>query len=121
MKKEVLCVPELRFIESQYYCSRRRDLTTVSRIGNRWVQDEHQDGRIRIRWRRGERTLAACICHRSTSPSPGMIVGDAIGYTSRSPLVRNDGSLNSAQGWIYIWAKWAVAQGPRFLRGPVLR
>ncbi|GFU44643.1 uncharacterized protein TNCV_1507321 [Trichonephila clavipes] len=33
----------------------------------------HQDGRIRVRWYRGERTLAACICHRHTGPSPSMM------------------------------------------------
>ncbi|GFW04114.1 transposable element Tcb1 transposase [Trichonephila clavipes] len=57
----------------------------------------HQDGRIRVRWRRGDRTLAACIRHRHTGLSPDMMVWDAIGYTSQSPLVRIDGTLNSAR------------------------
>ncbi|GFT79648.1 transposable element Tcb1 transposase [Trichonephila clavipes] len=55
---------------------------------------QHQDGRICIRWHRGERTLAACIRHRS---SPGIMVWCAIGCMSRSPLVRTHGTLNSAR------------------------
>ncbi|GFY33293.1 uncharacterized protein TNCV_1241431 [Trichonephila clavipes] len=43
----------------------------------------------------GERTMAACIRRRHTGPSPGMMVWDAIGYTSRSPLVHINGTLNS--------------------------
>ncbi|GFV19695.1 transposable element Tcb1 transposase [Trichonephila clavipes] len=50
----------------------------------------------RVRWHRGECTLAACICHRHTDTSPDMMVWGAIGYTFRSPLVRIDGTLNSA-------------------------
>ncbi|GFV28665.1 uncharacterized protein TNCV_3986151 [Trichonephila clavipes] len=56
----------------------------------------HQDGRIRV-WRyRGERTLAACIRHRHTDPSPGVMAWDAFGYMSRSLLVHTDATLNSA-------------------------
>ncbi|GFX61522.1 odorant receptor [Trichonephila clavipes] len=57
---------------------------------------QHQDGHIRV-WRyRGERTLAVCIGHRHFSLSPDIMVGaGAIGYTSRSPLVRIDDTLNS--------------------------
>ncbi|GFV73904.1 transposable element Tcb1 transposase [Trichonephila clavipes] len=57
----------------------------------------HQNSRIRVRWYRGERILAGCIRHCHTGPSPGMMVWGAIGYTSRSPLVRIDGTLNSAR------------------------
>ncbi|GFU75457.1 transposable element Tcb1 transposase [Trichonephila clavipes] len=42
-----------------------------------------QDGRICVWRHRVERTLAACICHRQTSPSPIVKVCCAIGYTSR--------------------------------------
>ncbi|GFV95769.1 uncharacterized protein TNCV_1728191 [Trichonephila clavipes] len=35
---------------------------------------DHQDGRIRVRLHRGERTLAACIRHRHSAPSPGEMV-----------------------------------------------
>ncbi|GFY07285.1 uncharacterized protein TNCV_5084721 [Trichonephila clavipes] len=59
--------------------------------------DGYQDGRIRIWWHRGERTVAACIRHRRTGPSPGVTIRDAIGYASRSPLVRIDSTLNSAR------------------------
>ncbi|GFW88915.1 transposable element Tcb1 transposase [Trichonephila clavipes] len=55
---------------------------------------QHQDGRILVRWHRGERTLAACIHHRHTGPSPRVMVWGAIRYMSRSPLVRTDGILN---------------------------
>ncbi|GFV85682.1 transposable element Tcb1 transposase [Trichonephila clavipes] len=56
---------------------------------------QHQDGRIRDWWHRGERTLAACICHRHADQSPGVMVWGAIGYTSWLALVRIDGTLNS--------------------------
>ncbi|GFV57107.1 transposable element Tcb1 transposase [Trichonephila clavipes] len=56
---------------------------------------QHQDGRIRVWWHHVERTLAACICHHHAGSSPGMMVWGAIGYMSRLPLVRNDGTLNS--------------------------
>ncbi|GFS80898.1 transposable element Tcb1 transposase [Trichonephila clavipes] len=60
----------------------------------------NQDGLIRV-WRHlGERTLAGCIRHRHTGPSPGMMVWGAIGYTSRSPLVHMNGTLNSSR-YIY--------------------
>ncbi|GFU92670.1 hypothetical protein TNCV_4795981 [Trichonephila clavipes] len=52
---------------------------------------------IRVRRQHGERALAACIRHRRTGPSPGVMVRSAIGYTSRSPLVHIDGLLNSAR------------------------
>ncbi|GFY21363.1 uncharacterized protein TNCV_3994071 [Trichonephila clavipes] len=55
----------------------------------------HQDGCIRVSRHRGERTLAACIRHTGTSP--GMMVCAAVGYTSRSPLARIDGTWNSAR------------------------
>ncbi|GFS93051.1 odorant receptor [Trichonephila clavipes] len=58
-----------------------------------WLQ--HQDGRIRVQWHRGECTLAACIRYHHTDPSAGMMLWGAIGYTSRSLLVRMDGTLNS--------------------------
>ncbi|GFT75991.1 uncharacterized protein TNCV_1255141 [Trichonephila clavipes] len=61
-----------------------------------WFRLQHQDCCIRVLWHRGERTLAAYIRHRHTGPSPGMIVWGAIRYSSRSPLVRIDGPLNSA-------------------------
>ncbi|GFX96176.1 uncharacterized protein TNCV_2290651 [Trichonephila clavipes] len=58
---------------------------------------QYQDCQIRD-WRyRDERTLAACIRHRHTGPSPGVRVWDAIEYTSRSHLARIDGTLNSAR------------------------
>ncbi|GFX04660.1 transposable element Tcb1 transposase [Trichonephila clavipes] len=53
---------------------------------------QHQDGHIRVRWHRGERILAACIRYRHTSI---MVLG-VITYTSGSPLVHIDGTLNSA-------------------------
>ncbi|GFV92174.1 transposable element Tcb2 transposase [Trichonephila clavipes] len=48
----------------------------------------HQDGRI-------ERTLTACIRHRHTGPSPGVMIWGAIGYTARSPLVCTDCTLST--------------------------
>ncbi|GFV35864.1 uncharacterized protein TNCV_2866241 [Trichonephila clavipes] len=55
---------------------------------------QHQDGRIRVWWYRGERTLAECIRHRHTSPSIVGIVWSAVGYTPRLLLVHIDGTLN---------------------------
>ncbi|GFS52728.1 transposable element Tcb1 transposase [Trichonephila clavipes] len=46
---------------------------------------------------RGERTLEACIRHRHTGPSSGVMVWGVIGYTSRLPLVHIDGTSNSAR------------------------
>ncbi|GFX45804.1 transposable element Tcb1 transposase [Trichonephila clavipes] len=58
---------------------------------------QHQDGSIRV-WRHlGEHTLTACICLRDIGPSPAVTVWGAIGYTSRSPLVSIDRTLNSAR------------------------
>ncbi|PRD27111.1 UNVERIFIED_CONTAM: hypothetical protein NCL1_36258 [Trichonephila clavipes] len=58
---------------------------------------QHQDGCIRV-WRyHGDCTLAGCIHHRHTYRSPSEMVWGAIGYTSRSPLVRINGTLNSAR------------------------
>ncbi|GFT89960.1 odorant receptor [Trichonephila clavipes] len=49
-------------------------------------------------WRhRGGRTLAACIRHHPTGPSPAVKVWGTTGCTSRSSLVRTDGTLNSAR------------------------
>ncbi|GFU67623.1 uncharacterized protein TNCV_1643721 [Trichonephila clavipes] len=58
---------------------------------------QYQDGRIHIRRHCGERTLAARIRQRHTDPSPGVILWDAILYTSRLPLVRIDDTLNNAR------------------------
>ncbi|GFS55068.1 uncharacterized protein TNCV_2441471 [Trichonephila clavipes] len=58
---------------------------------------QHQGDRMRVWWQRGERTLAACIHLRHTGPSTGVMIRGAIGYASRSSLVRNDGTLNSAR------------------------
>ncbi|PRD27651.1 UNVERIFIED_CONTAM: hypothetical protein NCL1_34748 [Trichonephila clavipes] len=43
---------------------------------------QNQDGRIRVWWHRGEHTLVAFICLRHTSPSSGVMVWGAFGYTS---------------------------------------
>ncbi|GFW30145.1 transposable element Tcb1 transposase [Trichonephila clavipes] len=58
---------------------------------------QYQEGRIRVRLHRGESTLATCIHHRHTSPSSGMMLWGGIGYMSRLPLVRIDGTLNNAR------------------------
>ncbi|GFX84300.1 transposable element Tcb1 transposase [Trichonephila clavipes] len=57
----------------------------------------YQDSRIYVWRHRGERTLAVCIPHRHTGLSPGVMTWVAIGYTSRSPLVRIEGTLNSTR------------------------
>ncbi|GFX28066.1 uncharacterized protein TNCV_2928401 [Trichonephila clavipes] len=66
----------------------------------------HQDGHIRLWWYRGERTLAAGIRHRHIGPSPGVVVWGAIRYTSRSSLVRIDGTLNSARYISSVYDPW---------------
>ncbi|GFT60691.1 transposable element Tcb1 transposase [Trichonephila clavipes] len=55
----------------------------------------HHDGRIRVWRHRGERTLNSCVMHRPTGPALGIMVWGGIGYHSRPPLVRIDGTLNS--------------------------
>ncbi|GFT15453.1 transposable element Tcb1 transposase [Trichonephila clavipes] len=56
---------------------------------------EYHDGRIRVWRHRGERMLNSCVIHRHTDPTPGIMVWGGIGYTSRTPLVRIAGTLNS--------------------------
>ncbi|GFT42112.1 transposable element Tcb1 transposase [Trichonephila clavipes] len=56
---------------------------------------KHHDGRIRV-WRpRGERMLNSCVMHHHTGPAPGIMIWGGIGYHSRTPLVRNAGTLNT--------------------------
>ncbi|GFV64750.1 hypothetical protein TNCV_3275211 [Trichonephila clavipes] len=101
---------------------------TVSRVWIQWVQDadierhvgsqrspntrscedrHHQYGRIRVRWHRGERSFTVCIRPHHTSSSPGMMAWGTIGYTSWSPLDRNDGTLNSC-----AFAAWGYSKQP---------
>ena len=49
----------------------------------------------------GERMLPICTWHHHTSSSSGVKVRGAIGYTSRSHLVRNDGIFNCSQ-YIFV-------------------
>ncbi|GFX71690.1 transposable element Tcb1 transposase [Trichonephila clavipes] len=58
---------------------------------------QHHDGRIRVWRHRGECILTACIRLRNTGPSPDVMVWGAIEYTSQSPLVHIDGTLNSVR------------------------
>ncbi|GFX56536.1 uncharacterized protein TNCV_74821 [Trichonephila clavipes] len=58
---------------------------------------QHQYGRIHVWRHRGERTLAACIRHRNITPSTGVMVWSAIGYTSQSLLIHIYGTWNSAR------------------------
>ncbi|GFX78528.1 uncharacterized protein TNCV_29681 [Trichonephila clavipes] len=68
---------------------------------------------------REECTLVACIRHRHTGPSPSVMVWGAIGYTSRSPLVLIDGTLNSSR-YIYGVSRPVVLPFIRALRNPTL-
>ncbi|GFV34841.1 transposable element Tc1 transposase [Trichonephila clavipes] len=81
---------------------------------------QHQEGRTRVLRHPGEPTLAACILHRQTGPSPGVMVWGVIGYASRSPLVHIDGTLNSAR---YISGVLRPVALPftRSLRNPTLQ
>ncbi|GFT50418.1 uncharacterized protein TNCV_1004201 [Trichonephila clavipes] len=81
---------------------------------------QHQDGHIRLWWYRGERTLAAGIRHRHIGPSPGVVVWGAIRYTSRSSLVRIDGTLNSAR-YISSVLRPVVLSFIRVLRNPTFK
>ena len=58
----------------------RNDMTVVSDEFLFCLQ--HHDGRINVWCHRGERTLPACIPHRHTGTSSGVMVRDAIGYVS---------------------------------------
>ncbi|GFY02448.1 hypothetical protein TNCV_3503291 [Trichonephila clavipes] len=86
----------------------------------------HQDSRIRVWWHRGERTLAASIRYRHTDPSTGVIVWEAIRYTSMSSLVRIGGTLNSArcEGLIAFstksssWVLWGRKKANSFQPNP---
>ncbi|GFT85571.1 transposable element Tcb1 transposase [Trichonephila clavipes] len=80
----------------------------------------HQAGRICVRWHRDKRTLAACIRQRHTDPSPDMMVWDSIRYTSRSPLVQIDGTLNSA-GYISGVLRPVALPFIRVLRNPTFK
>ncbi|PRD22381.1 UNVERIFIED_CONTAM: hypothetical protein NCL1_49235 [Trichonephila clavipes] len=80
----------------------------------------HQDGRFRVRLHCGERTLTACIRHRHTGPSPGMMVWGAIEYTFRSPLVSIGGTLNSAR-YISVVLRTVVLPFIRVLRNPTFK
>ncbi|GFX77040.1 transposable element Tcb1 transposase [Trichonephila clavipes] len=87
--------------ERLQWCDQRRTWTHERR--DVILSDEsrfclpHQDCRILIRRHHGERALAACIRHRHTGPSPGVMIWGSIGYTFRSPLARVEGTLNSAR------------------------
>ncbi|GFS76920.1 uncharacterized protein TNCV_3756021 [Trichonephila clavipes] len=54
----------------------------------------HQDGRIRVGQHYVERTVASCIRHSLADQSPGVMVWSAIRYTSRSPIVCIDDTVN---------------------------
>ncbi|GFT54425.1 uncharacterized protein TNCV_2727591 [Trichonephila clavipes] len=56
---------------------------------------QHQDGHILIWRHRGACTLVVCIRYRHTGPTPDVMIRGDVGYTSWSPLVRSDGTLNS--------------------------
>ncbi|GFT24911.1 transposable element Tcb1 transposase [Trichonephila clavipes] len=81
---------------------------------------QHQDGHIRVGLHRGERKLAAGIHLRHTSPSSGVMVWGAIGYTSRSPLVHIDGILNNAR-YISGVLRPVVLHFIRALRNPTFQ
>ncbi|GFX00800.1 uncharacterized protein TNCV_4577671 [Trichonephila clavipes] len=80
----------------------------------------YQDGRIRVWRHRSECTLAASIRLRHTGPSSGVMVRGAIGYTFRSPLVRIDGTLNSAR-YISGVLRPVVLPFIRALRNPMIQ
>ncbi|GFW40744.1 transposable element Tcb1 transposase [Trichonephila clavipes] len=56
---------------------------------------QHHNCRIGVWRHRGERMLNTCVVHRHTDTAPGIMVSSGIGYHSRTPLVRIDGTLNS--------------------------
>ncbi|GFX89340.1 transposable element Tcb1 transposase [Trichonephila clavipes] len=56
---------------------------------------QHHDGRIQVWRHRAERMLNSCVMHHHTGLAPGIMVWGGIGYHSRTPLVRNSGTLNS--------------------------
>nr|ALD51399.1 odorant receptor 8 [Locusta migratoria] len=71
----------------------------------------HHDGGIRV-WRHsGKRTLQACIRHRHTCVSPGVMVWVAIGYTSRSPLIRIDGTKRQEELCLATDSSYIVDNG----------
>lgn len=55
---------------------------------------QHNGDHIYVWWHRGECTLPAGIRYCHIGPSPG-VVWSTIGYTSQSPLVHIDSTLNS--------------------------
>ncbi|GFT01721.1 uncharacterized protein TNCV_4205341 [Trichonephila clavipes] len=72
------------------------DVSALDRFNVHRCPYTHQDSRIRV-WRLGgKRILKACVSHRPTGLSPGVMVWGVIGYASRSLLVRMDGTLNSS-------------------------
>ncbi|GFX93203.1 hypothetical protein TNCV_4760821 [Trichonephila clavipes] len=52
-------------------------LNYCTAIGSGQVLLQHQDGRIRVWWHPGERTLVPCIRHRHTGSSPSVMKNNA--------------------------------------------
>lgn len=55
------------------------------------------DARRRVHRRSGERRLEDCIRTRHTAPTRGVLVWGAIGFNSRAPLKRINGTITSAR------------------------
>ena len=66
----------------------------------------HYDTCMRIWWHRGERSLPAYIQHWHTRLSPGVMVRDTTGYTSRSPFVHIDGTVKSGCYISFVLRPW---------------
>ncbi|GFV79575.1 transposable element Tcb1 transposase [Trichonephila clavipes] len=56
---------------------------------------QNHDDRIRVWRHREEGMLNSCVMHHHNGSAPDIMVWGGIGYPSRTPLVRIDGTLNS--------------------------
>ncbi|GFS59112.1 uncharacterized protein TNCV_69961 [Trichonephila clavipes] len=95
IKVELLCTGIAVYRIAHIAARAGRDPMTVTEYGIDGLRT-HQDGHIRVWRHRGERTLAACIHHRHTGSSTGVMIWGAVGYTSQSPLVHVYGTLNNS-------------------------
>ncbi|GFV16096.1 transposable element Tcb1 transposase [Trichonephila clavipes] len=67
---------------------------------------QHQDCRIHVWWHRVECTLAVCICHRPTGPSPGLMPNSTFQQNNVRPhvagMVRT--FFDTENVWLMLWS-----------------
>ncbi|GFU15778.1 transposable element Tcb1 transposase [Trichonephila clavipes] len=81
------------------WCNERRmwaaEWNEIVLTGESRICLQHHDVRIEVWRHRGKRMLNSFAIPLHTGPAPDIMVWGGIGYHSRTPLVRIDGTLNS--------------------------